>query len=110
LGSRFGPSEETIVSLPVILIPKAEQDIEAASAWYDAQRIGLGQDFLDRANDALNRIRTMPELYAPAWQDIRLCPLKRFPFIVYYRVLVDRIEVIAVFHGSRDPSAWQSRA
>jgi toxin ParE1/3/4 len=98
------------VSLPVILSPEAEQDVQAASAWYDAQRIGLGQDFLDRLNDALTRIGAMAELYAPAWRDIRPCPLKRFPFVVYYRVLADHVPVIAVFHGSRDPSAWQSRA
>ena len=98
------------MSLPVILSPEAEQDVEAATSWYDAQRIGLGQTFLDRLKDALNRIGTMPELYAPGWRDIRPCPLKRFPFIVYYRVLADRVQVIAVFHGSRDPSAWQSRA
>lgn len=98
------------MSLPVILSPEAEQDVRDASAWYDAQRIGLGQDFLDRLSDALKRIGTMPELYASGWRNIRPCPLKRFPFVVYYRVLADRVEVIAVFHGSRDPSAWQSRA
>lgn len=98
------------MSLPVILRPEAEQDVEGAAAWYDAQRIGLGQDFLDRLDDALKQIGTMPELYAPAWQDIRPCPLKRFPFVVYYRVLVDRVDVLAVLHGSRDPSVWQSRA
>lgn len=97
------------MSLPVILRPEAEQDVEAASTWYDARRIGLGQDFLDRLNDALTQIGDRPELYAPAWQDIRPCRLKRFPFVVYYRVLTDRVEVLAVMHGSRDASAWQSR-
>jgi hypothetical protein len=29
---------------------------------------------------------------------------------VFYRVLPDRIEVVAVYHLHRDPRGWQSRA
>ena len=36
--------------------------------------------------------------------------VRQFPFVVYYRVRDDRIEVLAVMHGGRDPSAWQARA
>jgi hypothetical protein len=43
-------------------------------------------------------------------QDVRAVRLRRFPFVVYYVVLADRAEVLAVMHGSRDESAWQSRA
>jgi plasmid stabilization system protein ParE len=32
-----------------------------------------------------------------------------FPYIVYYRILTGRIEVIAVLHGSRDPQTWKDR-
>jgi plasmid stabilization system protein ParE len=28
---------------------------------------------------------------------------------VYYRVFTDRVEVIAVLHGSRHPQVWQDR-
>ena len=41
--------------------------------------------------------------------DIREGALTRFPYVVYYRVLADRIRVLAVYHTSRDPSGWQSR-
>lgn len=97
------------MSLPVILRPEAEQDVESTRDWYE-QQAGLGQAFLDRVSDALDRIGAMPEMYAVVWQDVRACRLRRFPFVVYYRVLADRVEVLAVLHGSRDASAWQSRA
>jgi plasmid stabilization system protein ParE len=35
--------------------------------------------------------------------------VKRFPYVVYYRVHPDRIEVIAVLHGSRHPRTWRGR-
>lgn len=52
----------------------------------------------------------MPELYAPTFQSVRPAKLRRFPYVVYYRVLPDRIEVLAILHGSRDPRVWQGRA
>ncbi|HYT89345.1 MAG TPA: type II toxin-antitoxin system RelE/ParE family toxin, partial [Gemmataceae bacterium] len=94
------------MSLPVILRPEAAQDVASAENWYE-QQAGLGQAFLDRLSEALDRIAATPEMYAVVWQEVRPCPLKRFPYVVYYRILADRIEVLAVLHGSRDPSVWQ---
>jgi hypothetical protein len=36
--------------------------------------------------------------------------LNRFPYVVYYRIAGDVVEVIAVQHGSRSPRGWRSRA
>jgi hypothetical protein len=36
--------------------------------------------------------------------------LRSFLYVDDYRVLVDRIEVIAVLHGSRDQNSWKDRA
>ena len=58
----------------------------------------------------LVRIAMMPELYGVILGDIRRGKLRKFPYVVYYRVLVDRIEVIAVLHGSRDQNSWKDRA
>jgi hypothetical protein len=51
----------------------------------------------------------MPELYGIVWHDVRAARLKRFRHVVYYVVFPDRLEVLAVMHGARDASAWQSR-
>lgn len=42
--------------------------------------------------------------------DIREGLLGRFPYAIYYRVLADRIRVLAVYHTARDPSGWQTRS
>ena len=54
-------------------------------------------------------IEAMPELYVVALENIRRGKLRRFPYLVYYRVLADRVEVVAVLHGSRDPREWKER-
>jgi plasmid stabilization system protein ParE len=41
--------------------------------------------------------------------DVRRGKLRTFPYLIYYRVLSDRSEVIAVLHASRDPKGWQER-
>ena len=97
------------MSLPVVLRPEASRDAEEARDYLEAQRAGLGQAFLDRPNEVLAAIGAMPGLYAVVWQNVRAARLRRFTYVVYYRVHDDRVEVLAVMHGRRDASAWQAR-
>jgi plasmid stabilization system protein ParE len=98
------------MSLPVVLRPEATRDAEEARDYLDAQRAGLGQAFLDRLNEALGWIGVMPEMYGVVWRNVRAARLRRFTYVVYYRVHDDRVEVLAVMHGSRQASAWRARA
>jgi toxin ParE1/3/4 len=98
------------VSLPVVLRQEASLDTEAVRDHLESQRAGLGQTFLSRLNEVLARIGAMPEMYGVIWRNVRAARLRRFAYVVYYRVHNDRIEVIAVMHGSRNASAWRSRA
>ncbi|MCO6454381.1 MAG: hypothetical protein J5I93_03615 [Pirellulaceae bacterium] len=47
------------------------------------------------------------------WTDgspnVRQTLVKRFPYVVCYVFEEDRVDVIAVFHGHRDPTVWTSR-
>jgi toxin ParE1/3/4 len=97
------------VSLSVILRPAAEVDVDRIRADLDAVRLGLGDDFASRLREVLRRIEQMPERYGVVWQDVRAARLRRFKHVVYYIVFPDRVEVIAVLHGSRDASAWRPR-
>jgi plasmid stabilization system protein ParE len=97
------------VSLPVYFRPAAEADIRETHEAYELIRPGLGNRFVDRLREVLERIEFMPEMYGIVWQDVRAVRLKRFRHVVYYVVLGGRVEVLAVMHGARDASAWQSR-
>ncbi len=97
------------MSLPVILRHEAEVDVQEARDQLEAVRVGLGTQVLARVREVLARIEKMPELYGKVWQDVRATRLKQFRYIVYFIVLADRVEVLAVLHGARDPSSWQSR-
>jgi plasmid stabilization system protein ParE len=44
------------------------------------------------------------------WRNVRAARLRRFSYVVYYRIHADRVEVLAVMHGSRHGSSWWARA
>ena len=98
------------MSLPVILRPEALQDLQDARDWYEQQRPGLGAIFAPHAAAAFDGIGQFPELHGLVWQDVRAAPIRRHPYVIYDRVLPDRVEVFAILHARRDASAWQSRA
>jgi len=97
------------MTLPVILRPAADADIQAIHDELDLLKSGLGDRFVARVREVLERIESMPEMYGLVWQDVRAARLRKFRHLVYYVVFADRVEVLAVIHGSQDASAWQSR-
>jgi len=98
------------MSLPVILRPAANVDIQVIHDELEVLQAGLGDRFIAQLRDVLERIESMPEMYGLVYQDVRAARLRKFRHLVYYVVFADRVEVLAVIHGSRDTSAWQTRA
>ena len=97
------------MTLAAVFRPEAQADLLQTRDWYERQQTGLGEVFWRAVDEAVIRIEAMPQMYAMVFRDVRRGKLRRFPYLIYYRVLSDRIEVIAVLHGSRDPKLWQER-
>lgn len=93
----------------IVLRPEAQADLLQARDWYEQEASELAETFADSFEAMIARIEAMPELYAVVLSNVRRGKLRRFPYLVYYRVLPDRIEVIGVLHGSREPRVWQER-
>jgi len=97
------------LTLPLVLALAAEDDLHDAADWYDAQQPGLGDSFLRSVDVGLARIRRFPQSFPSGEQGIRSALLRRFPYAVLFRIREARIEVIAIWHGRRDPEDWQER-
>jgi len=98
------------VRLPLVINPDAEADLKEAKTWYDAQRAGLGDEFLDCVDEMFEQIRQLPKLGRQVYASLRRRLVRRFPYSIIYRIDDDQITVIAVYHGKRDPRGWQKRA
>jgi plasmid stabilization system protein ParE len=97
------------VNLPLVVNPAAEADLADAKAWYDRQRDGLGDELLECAEEVFDCLRRTPELFGKVFQDLRLARVRRFPYVVVYRIDEDQVTVVAVYHTRRDPRGWQRR-
>jgi len=98
------------MSLRLMVRAEAEQDLAEARDWYDRQQAGLGGEFLTGVEEMFDRLRDSPQLYAVGYKGIRPARLRRFPYVVYYRITDKAVEVVAVLHGSRHPRVWRTRA
>ena len=97
------------MSYPLALEPEAEADLDEAYRWYESQRRGLGRKFIECVEAVFERIRQSPELHSAVLRNVRQTLVKRFPYIVCYVFEEDRVDIVAVFHGHRDPTVWRSR-
>ena len=91
------------MTLEVRLRPEAERDLADAADWYEAQRQGLGNEFLDEVLTTLSSVAEAPMMYPNIYRSTRRAIIHRFPFSVYYRAESATIVVVAVMHGSRNP-------
>ncbi|MFL5331577.1 MAG: type II toxin-antitoxin system RelE/ParE family toxin [Gemmataceae bacterium] len=94
----------------LLLTAEAQTDLDEAYDWYERRRIGLGEDFYDCVEAALESIRRMPLMYAKVFHEARRLILRRFPYAIFYEpVSDDMIFVYCVFHTARDSAEWQRR-
>ena len=94
---------------PIVFHPDAAEEAREAAAHYEAIRVELGAGFKAELEAALARISDNPLLYAAESGSMRVCPLHRFPYSLFYQDLEDRIWVAAVGHHQRRPGYWQRR-
>ena len=98
------------MSLPITFHRAASAEFIEASAWYESKRLGLALEFMAEIDRCKSLASKNPLRFAVVREDIRRVVANRFPYSIYFRAEEHRIVVLAVFHGSRDPAIWQSRA
>lgn len=78
-------------------------DLELAFAWYEKQRRGLGFDFLDCVESAIQNIIAYPEIYQMQYSVFRACPIRRFPFSIFYTLEPNEIVIHSIFDNRQNP-------
>src|SRR5437763_1201409 len=90
-------------------IPEADAELTEARHWYSHQRQNLDLEFMQCVDDALSRVVDNPRSFPLVYRNLRRAVVHRFPFAVFYQMVDNEIQVIAVFHSRRDPDRWKSR-
>ena len=89
----------------------AEEDVAQASIRYDNQVPGLGLDFFNEVDSAVERIIANPTAFriVNRQSKLRKIRLKRFSYAIYFTVETNEILVHAVIHTSRDTTLLSER-
>lgn len=69
LGPPFKWGQE--VRRAAIVTPLAQSEIDRAAAWHESRREGLGVNFFERVDEAIQRIEMNPEGYAVRYKSLR---------------------------------------
>lgn len=85
--------------------PEAELDVAIAASWYEAQRPGLGAEFIDDVSRTVMTLADNPLRNRVIQEGIRRVMARRFPYAIAYQVDGDAVMVISILHMSRDEAS-----
>ena len=95
--------------MKLVLDPAANAEMREAALFYEDCREGLGQEFLDAVEQALDQIALHPRVWRVLRGRFRRYLIQRFPYGVIYAVEGDVIYVAAVMHVKRKPDYGRAR-
>jgi len=82
-------------------------ELSEAAEFYEKSVPGLGSDFIDEVDAAIERILDFPDAWSRISEDYRHCNLRRFPYTIIYTRYEGEILIVSIFHLTRDPLSWK---
>jgi len=86
------------------LLARAEIEMDESAFYYDSQSIGLGSNFLSEVEHICGLISRNPKRFPKNFDGFREAPMRRFPFLIIYKIDKNDLYVTSVFHTRRNPS------
>jgi len=98
------------MSYSIFLQPEALEELSQGKEWYNLREEGLGDGLEDEIDQVLISISENPMIGPEVYRGLRRRILRRFPYLVLYKVESNRVNIVAIFHASQDPQKWKERA
>ncbi len=91
--------------------PEAVQDIQEAVDYYKAINQKLVVRFFQTINKQFSTLQKNHSSFAIRYDNIRCLPLKKFPYMIHYSVLLEekKVSIKAVFCTHQNPENWHKR-
>lgn len=91
------------------ILDSAQDDLISGYAFYERQRKGLGDYFLDSLFSDIDSLLLFAGIHPVYFQRYHRLLSKRFPFAIYYRVEGDVVRVYAALDCRQDPTRIAER-
>jgi plasmid stabilization system protein ParE len=98
-----------MAKLPLRYHPEARAEAFDAFEWYRLRSSNASRRFQQQLELAQGAIQDSPESWAAYLHGTRRYQLKRYPYLVVFRIQSNQIDIIAVAHGRRRPGYWRDR-
>lgn len=90
--------------------PALEAELREIRRYYEDRSPGLGAEFIDEFERQVLKLLAAPERWMVVAAEIRRCLMRRFPYIIYFRIVDrQRIRITAVKHQRRHPHYGRER-
>ena len=82
---------------------EACEDLQKAYDYYEEQKPGLGETFLENVKERIAYLKKYPLHFNKIEKEFRQTLIDTFPYLIIYEISGRAIIVYAVFHGSQNP-------
>lgn len=97
-------SLEQNMDFKIKVLPRAKFELDEALSWYASRNLELGNELLNEINLVFDHLLLDPFLFRKTKKDFRQVPLKRFPYIIIYRIVANRVLIQSVFNTHQNPT------
>jgi len=88
--------------MQIIWDDRAVRDLQEIRAFIAADRPAAAGHVAEQIKSSIQRLSEFPLMGRQTrYPDIRILPLPGIPYVVYYHLLADAVEILGVFHGAR---------
>jgi plasmid stabilization system protein ParE len=87
----------------ICIQPRAQAEVQDAADWYEGRREGLGREVLSEVDACCERICLHPGRWPVVHRDVRSARLRRFPYLLHYRVRSTAVQVLRCRHCAQQP-------
>ena len=81
----------------------AEIEFRNAYVWYENQRLGLGLEFENCVEAAIDQLLKFPKFGGLITEETRRILVRRFPYGIFYKINGELIEIIGIRHFRQKP-------
>jgi hypothetical protein len=86
----------------LLVSPEAENDIDNAVHYYNSVSEGLGSEFVNVLDIYFAQIKKVPTASAVQYDEVRVKPIKVFPFTIHYTIENQQIVILKVFNTNQN--------
>lgn len=109
MGGSSKPNEGLVLKYTVSFSAEARDETFKAYLWYKEEKSGLEKKFRENLRVKIESLKQNPKASSFVYKNVRSSRMKTFPYNILYTISNSNIQIIAVFHHSRNPKEWKKR-